>query len=599
MLEVKSLNRMILFFVGALALYVFSFGLTPSGFTIQISQATEGSIHPKDWDTSHGKDYLKGSDACKACHGEDLGGADTGIACDMCHLSPKHPTGWDKSHGKKYVEDSTTCSTCHGATLDGADTEIACNMCHLSPKHPSDWLGKHWGEFYKDKAQCETCHGKPLFNDIKKPSNVTCTRCHSVNQDISKWQAESHTSSFSINFSNDTQFSEDRFNNREFVSNHYLGFHLSERSKQMSFTSQMRYSREWVGDTQDIDIYEFNFEVDNLFKNALTLNLGRLPYISNIDYYVADGMSMTITPIKWFDVYLFAGVPRYVEDSDITGNVGLATGASLILKERAYTNARIDFVYQDRDLNNSSITDDPAMYLGASASKGISIFKLYGLGEYNLSDQLFQTGTAGVEIYPFSQRVGFLVEGSYFDESRNDTQETIFELLSVDYLWQAKSGVFVDVVKDLHLYQNLSFQRYEVLAGSMRNGWNAETGAAYSFNKIHLDTEVAYYLLRSYGGTLHGVRLFLNEDWTERIFSNVLVDLITYSKVTNDDSTGMDVQLTAGVHVLPGLRVAGSFEYLRNDIFKNDLRGILRLDYMFNTRFLEIDRREKKTEKKQ
>jgi hypothetical protein len=548
----KTALKITSFIIFLTLVYVLSFGITNDGWTIRPISAEEESVHPENWIQFHGKEYVVMPDLCTTCHDDDLSGGLADMPCDLCHISPKHPENWKEEHGQEYL---------------------------------------------KDKSQCTTCHGNHPFDGSKKPMSMNCQRCHSINSDISKWQSESHTSHVFINFDNDLQINEDSFGNTKFTSNNYFGLHFSERSKQISFTSQFRFNREWIGETQGFDIFEANLQIDNLFKNTVTLNLGRQAFLSNTDFYLVDGVSAYISPFKWFDFYVFAGIPRFIEDSDVTGDIGFASGFSWILEESNYTNARFDFVYQDRDIDNSNTADAADVYIAGSASKGIGIFKLYGLSEYNLTDKLVQTGTFGAEAYPFTKKIGFLLEGSYFNETRNDTLETVFEIFSIDSLWQFKSGVFIDFIKNTHLYHNFAYQRYQVLDGQSRNGWNIETGIIHYLAKLKLEASLAHYFIKSYGGTLHGIKGELNEDWSRRIYSNLILDYITYEKVTNDNNNGLNLIFKNGLNVFPGISVDGSVEYLVSDVLVNDLRGIFRVNYLFDKKFLAFDKRKELKEK--
>ncbi len=503
-----------------------------------------------------------------------------------------HPSTWVKDHGKEYVESPFLCKACHGEELDGSIAGIPCNLCHLTPKHPMDWKETHGPEYLKDKSQCITCHTKKPFSGEKRPWSMNCTRCHSINADPSRWQQESHTSQVYVNSYNTGMIYEDRFGEKNFVSDNYFGVNYSERSKQIIFNSQARLSREWLHQTQNFDLYEASLQFDNLLKNRVNLSLGRQSFLSNVDFFLVDGVTVNIRPVTWFDVDLYAGIPRYIERGDIDGDIGLVTGLNWTLKEtKSYTSARLGVSYQKQNFNSNDWDVTDKMYVSGSFSQGVSIFRFYGLGEYDLTSQIAQSGSVGVEIYPFAKKIGFLIEGDYYNESRSDALDSVFTFFSTSSLWQGKGGIFVNAVKNLNLYQNFSLQRYDIQDSEFRYGFNAETGGAYYIEKWRTDVSAAYFFIRSYGGVLHGGKLGAYTDWSNRIYSNLTVDAVTYEKVTNDDNKGVSASLTGGVKITPELSFSTVVEYIFNDVMERDLRGLLRLDYIFNKKFLEFDKK--------
>ncbi len=496
-----------------------------------------------------------------------------------------HPDNWVTTHGPEFFAKKDACLSCHGDRLDGGAVGVACNTCHLSPKHPDNWLDEHGTAYSNNKEQCTICHGASSFGLSSEKSTSKCLSCHTGKLDTSKWQQESNSNTFNATLSNEAQIRTNQNGDREYETENKIGFHAVEQNRNISFTSQFRYSREWNSGDDNIDLYETNIQLGSLFNNHASLNLGRQSLISNVDYILMDGLALTLAPSRVFDVELFAGVPRYFEEGDFDGEVGLVSGLSFVLNQVAYTNARVDVLYQKKNFDNNQLNDTDKIYLSGSASKGVSIFRFYGLGEYDLTDTLPTTITLGTEIYPFVQKVGFLIEGNYFDESRNDNLETIFSILSADRLWQIKSGVFVNAIKHLGLYQNFSLQRFQVLAGQSEDGYNAETGLSYDFDKINLNANLGYYFIDSYGGTLHGVRTALYESWTQNVFSLFSADYVTYTKVTNDNDAGLSFKGTTGVNLNNGLTLAAALEYNYNNAFEHDVRGTFLLNYYFSNHF--------------
>lgn len=78
-----------------------------------------------------------GTAYCAGCHGSDFQGGDAGVSCSTCHDGPSgHPYGWlDEdsafSHAKKIISEGITgCTACHGSDLSGGISGVACSDCH-------------------------------------------------------------------------------------------------------------------------------------------------------------------------------------------------------------------------------------------------------------------------------------------------------------------------------------------------------------------------------------------------------------------------------------------------------------------------------------
>ncbi|MGK5089083.1 hypothetical protein WDW86_16115 [Bdellovibrionota bacterium FG-2] len=132
--------------------------------------------------STHGKDAKKSSTLCTLCHGVDYKGGFSGKSCFTCHdygnYYPHTSPGWGKTggHGATYLSKNAHCaSACHGSDLIGGLSGVACNKCHAAFPHSQsgDWLehGKVLMEGTgtieaKYVAKCGSCHGA-----IEKLSN--------------------------------------------------------------------------------------------------------------------------------------------------------------------------------------------------------------------------------------------------------------------------------------------------------------------------------------------------------------------------------------------------------------------------------------------
>ena len=117
---------------------------------------TAAKTHPSQWNDKgaeafHGaKVVTSGYLSCTSCHGENLTGGSSGVACHDCHATFPHPPQWMNLtsadfHGQAIAAarwDMGACRNCHGADYRGGTSGASCNTCH--PGSPE---------------ACNTCHG--------------------------------------------------------------------------------------------------------------------------------------------------------------------------------------------------------------------------------------------------------------------------------------------------------------------------------------------------------------------------------------------------------------------------------------------------------
>lgn len=161
-----------------------------------LQQSGKGIIYPhsENWAASgaHGAAFLKNSESCKSCHGNDLNGGTSKISCASCHTNYPHSADFKATatHGKKYYADRLNCTSCHGRDYTGGSTGISCTKCHSYP-HTKNWglPDEHGVAFYdighqsgqppspmkRDYSACMNCHDK-----VKNPTSpaTSCAGCH-------------------------------------------------------------------------------------------------------------------------------------------------------------------------------------------------------------------------------------------------------------------------------------------------------------------------------------------------------------------------------------------------------------------------------------
>jgi predicted CxxxxCH...CXXCH cytochrome family protein len=160
--------------------------------------------HPDEWITEGNANFhgewvsTAGLSSCKVCHGDDFGGGHAELACNnsSCHTGGAaipHLDGWITEgnvnfHGDWVLaEGFSDCFTCHGEDLRGGFTEVACSnsTCHTGGDaipHPEDWATPGSDLFHGDWVPqsgldyCADCHGEDFSGGIVELacSNGSC-----------------------------------------------------------------------------------------------------------------------------------------------------------------------------------------------------------------------------------------------------------------------------------------------------------------------------------------------------------------------------------------------------------------------------------------
>ena len=180
------------------------------------SAPSEEEAHPAGWLAVHGSAAAasSGYTDCTGCHGADLKGSGKAVNCFECHsfnTAPPfsiHPASWSDPYlnHRIYAASNGTesCKACHGQDLHGADPAPSCfsasvdgRSCHASGPsavpHPLDGSflnpANHGPVAKADLTACQPCHGQdggpgsnPRFNiGIQAAGGQGCEGCHGQN----------------------------------------------------------------------------------------------------------------------------------------------------------------------------------------------------------------------------------------------------------------------------------------------------------------------------------------------------------------------------------------------------------------------------------
>ncbi|RPJ43548.1 MAG: DmsE family decaheme c-type cytochrome [Deltaproteobacteria bacterium] len=217
--------KRVLFFLSVLPIFIFLWGVLPSG-DVGGSEGIVGAEICKGCHDDHYQSYLKSThakkgipnsparkDACESCHGpgaahvEKSGEKGVGIfifskkiadaksksaKCFSCHGDSRDLSFWDLSKHKVFDVSCDNCHTVHSGTRKNlkATQPDLCNICHRSIRAQQNKQSHH--PIREGKLKCTDCHdhhggfGPKMvkansFNDL-------CYQCHAEKRGPYMWQ---------------------------------------------------------------------------------------------------------------------------------------------------------------------------------------------------------------------------------------------------------------------------------------------------------------------------------------------------------------------------------------------------------------------------
>lgn len=378
------------------------------------------------------------------------------------------------------------------------------------------------------------------------------------------------------------QVRENQNNQSEVPFNGYLGLEYSRPQWNFSSETNMRIFRDWQRSWDDYDLYQAVVHIRPV--PVVQIDFGRQFLSQGFSTDLMDGLKLTLSPPWPLEFTTYLGIPRTVEHGDFNKNDGLLSGLSIRIKDIPNTNLQIHTAWRKANIRVADIRENDAVYLGGNASylfPGSWKPLLYGLVEFNATGKVLETGSIGLDIYP-REWAAFNVEFNYFNVDRNFTQRSILGLFTQGRLLSGRIGSTWTLIPNyLSLEQSYSYQNIEVTNGNRQHGHLFEVLLPITLDKIGLFIGPGYYFSKSFGGDLHGIRLSVYEQFTEKLYTEAAVDYTTFDKITGVNDDGFSATLWTGYEVIKGLTLSGGFEYNNNNLFERDIRGSFKLQYHY------------------
>lgn len=338
------------------------------------------------------------------------------------------------------------------------------------------------------------------------------------------------------------------------------------------------------------DLYQAVFKMKDV-GGFVNFSAGRQLVTPNFHAYLIDGAEVSLGGTDWpVRIGLLGGVPRYLEVSDFHGTVGLVTGGYVELQGFRNHQARLSVLYDRLDFSTKSQWGaNSTVLVGLSDTLAFDIAwrpTVYVNGEYDAGGKSVDTGMGGIRFQP-TRKLMFNVEGGTYNTNRKWQMPTVYSLFTSSAYYQARGGVaytFIDmgdVVDDLTLKADYSFQRYRVQTPLATNAHLADAILSVSIVPIRLDASVGYTFYDSYGGRAHDVIVTLHDEPFKKFSVDLGGNFTQYSKITNVSDTAIDVYLLAGYELVKGLVFTAGGEFMRNSVFDKEFRATALLSYDF------------------
>lgn len=389
------------------------------------------------------------------------------------------------------------------------------------------------------------------------------------------------------NFQLDTtiigQVRQDEQDRTESPVNGYLGLAVDQPKWHISAETNMRLFRDFNRHFDDYDLYQAVLHIRPI--DALQIDFGRQFVNQGFSAEILDGIQLQIMPKGYVHLVLYTGIPRSDEIGDFNKNDGLLSGLTLGLKNVSRTNAQVHAAWRKVNIRFNDLKENDEIFVGANLSHQLDVKAsplFYGLIEYNVAGKVLDAGSGGIDLYP-SRRVGLNLEFNVFNVNKESDRPTILGLFTQGRMLSGRfASTWTLIPEHLDLVESYSYQRVEIQSRVHRNGHLIDTALHISFDDLGLHIAPGYYFANSFGGTLHGARISIHEQFTDEFYADVGFDFTTYNKITNDNDNAYSLVAWSGYEIFKGWTVAAGFEYNRNNLLTRDIRGSMQISFNYD-----------------
>lgn len=374
-----------------------------------------------------------------------------------------------------------------------------------------------------------------------------------------------------FSYRNLSQVQKGRFVGTEAPINQYFSLGISKLPKDSAFQTDFKVFINNETNSYQFDLYQAVYNIEPV--ESLAIELGRMWLAESFDTALLDGMKLSVTPGSgYLNFSLYAGGNHYYEQGNVhRGEEGLLVGAALNLQNVEDTLARFAARWRKVEATVNDWGRNDTIFLGLNASHKFSDAwstpNIYGNIEGDTAGEVIDTGTLGFQFFPH-WRLALALDGNYYNVSRNSAYETIFQNYFSGRIIEAKANARVKVMKNLHIFEDLSYLRYTPIALNSKNGYLFNVGLDAYLEPAKLSTLAKFYYLRSYGGHVYGGYLGLDTKYREHWTAALDFDLSNYSKITGQSDTATSL--------------VGDVAYWFNKITKISLGGELNHNQWFN-----------------
>ncbi len=317
---------------------------------------------------------------------------------------------------------------------------------------------------------------------------------------------------------------------------------------------------------------------------GLDVQLGRqIVAESPVAVWDADSGQIRVGLGGPYSVTVFGGQPRYWEPTYSSPNISQDEqifGGSIRVAQ--FQGGALALGYLQQNRSGHEIMQQITATGTRSFAKLPGLPSLYGNLAFDADHQNLDRVRAGVQSYVWRPALQINFESTYykpqdngrvFIQNLNRQEDTVFQLFSVSQELQFRGGAHYSITRTLSTYADLSYQRYQQLAGSYIDGYNWSSGLLYLPGGDGLESvRFEYYGIDSGGGSVNGARAVYENRVYERVLFRAKCDGAYYEKATNQNGTAIAGLIGLGYVLLPGLVAEVNFEGNRNQFFPEDFR---------------------------